>query len=139
MKKFYALTAAACVITLSACATSSVTETSFKADNSPTAVDVMKNGGTYTYVKADGPIYANSSAELAERFVGRHIDELPESVSSTKAVQDGNEVICRTEKRTHTRLRAKKVCAPRKEWDLHKDKAREMLRTKQITRRGGDS
>ena len=81
MKRIYALTTATLILSLTGCATSGVTESTLMADNSPTAVDVMKNGGTYTYTKSEGPIYANSSAELAERFVGRHVDELPEATS----------------------------------------------------------
>lgn len=121
---------------LSACATAP--QSSTDEAKKPTALDVMRNGGTYTYTKPTEPIYANSSAELAERFVGRHIDELPEAESSTKAVQDGNEVVCKVVGRTHTRLRKKKVCAPKKEWDLQKAKAQELARTKQVTRHSGD-
>lgn len=130
---------AVALIIMSACATApqtSTDEAKIEAKK-PTAVDVMRNGGTYTYTKPTEPIYANSSAELAERFVGRHIDELPEAQSSTKAVQNGDEVICKVVGRTHTRLRKKKVCAPKKEWDLQKAKAQEVARTKQITRRSG--
>lgn len=131
------------VIALTACATtvddSKTLEASSQVDpNAPTAVDVMKNGGTYEYRKPDAPIYANSSAELAERYVGRHVDELPEAEESTKAVQDKNEVVCKVVGRTHTRLRKKKVCAPKKEWDAMKAAAQDLTRTKQVTRRVGD-
>ena len=138
MKKASILTTAALILSLGGCATSQVTDSTLTADNSPTAVDVMKNGGTYEYSKSQGPVYANSSAELAARYVGRHVDELPEATSSTKAVQDPNEVVCQVVKRTHTRLREKKVCAPKKEWDLYKSQAQDVMRTKQITRQQGD-
>ena len=139
MKKIYALATSTLILSLAACATSSdpsVTKTAM--NTSPTAVDVMKNGGTYEYVKPDGPIYANSSAELAKRYVGRHVDELPEATSSSKAVQDGNEVVCKVVKQTRTRLREKKICAPRKEWDSYKSAAKDVMRQKQITRRETD-
>lgn len=136
IQTFLAGLAATSFLFLSACATAP--QSSTDEAKKPTALDVMKNGGTYTYTKPTEPIYANSSAELAERFVGRHIDELPEAESSTKAVQDGNEVVCKVVGRTHTRLRKKKVCAPKKEWDLQKAKAQELARTKQVTRRSGD-
>ncbi len=106
--------------------------------NSPTAHDVMKTGGTYEYRKPTGAIYANSSAELAERYAGRHIDELPEAESSRKAVDNMNRVICKEVSRTHTRLRTKKVCATRKEWDEHKSQAVRLTRDHQITSRAGD-
>lgn len=128
------------VTVLTACATTDTKKTLAASSpvnvSSPTATDVMQTGGTYEFVKPEAPIYANSSAELAERYVGRHVDELPEATSSRKAVQDKNEVVCKVIGRTHTRLRKKKVCAPRKEWDLHEAKAEELMRTKQITRRG---
>jgi hypothetical protein len=138
MKKIYVLTATTLVLALAGCATSQVTPSTLTADNSPTAVDVMRNGGTYKFVKPTEPIYANSSAELAKRYVGRHIDELPEATSATKAVQDPNEVVCKVVKRTHTRLRAKTICAPKKEWDLYKTQAQDTMRQKQITRFSGD-
>lgn len=135
-------TTSAAILALSACASTS-TPSQLAANsqldpNRPTAVDVMKSGGTYEYVKPTEPLYANSSAELAKQFVGRHKDELPEATESTKAVADANLVICRVVKRTHTRLRAKKVCAPKKEWDAYKQAAQDTVRQKQITRRGGD-
>ncbi len=126
------------ILALGACATSSTPTSEADFASEKTAYDVMKEGGTYEYTKPSEPIYANSSAELAERYVGRHIDELPEASSSVKAVQDGNEVVCKVVQRTHTRLREKKVCAPRKEWDLYKLQAKELARDKQITRAGGD-
>ena len=129
-------------VLLSACATTADEKTLAASspvdENSPTAVDVMKTGGTYEFVKPTEPIYANSSAELTERYVGRHVDELPEATSSTKAVQDKNEVVCKVVERTHTRLRKKKVCAPKKEWDAYKDAAQEVMRDKQVTRFEGN-
>lgn len=118
---------------LSACATAP--QSSTKEVRKPTAVDVMKNGGIYTYTKPTEPIYANSSAELAERFVGRHVDELPDAQSSTKAVQNGNEVVCKVVGRTHTRLRKKKICATKKESDLQKLKAKELMREQGVVRK----
>lgn len=132
------LTAAASILGLAACATTEDSTQLAEKDTRPTAVHVMKHGGTYEYSKPNAPIYANSSAELAEKFVGRHVDELPEATSSTKAVQDPNEVVCKVVKRTHTRLREKKVCAPKKEWDVYKSAAQDVMRQKQITRRQGD-
>lgn len=128
---------------LAACATTTDQNKTLAASSpveadKPTAVDVMRSGGTYEFVKPTEPIYANSSAELAEKYVGRHIDELPEADNTYKAVQDPNEVVCQIVKRTHTRLRAKKVCAPRKEWDAYRQAAKELARTKQITRLSGD-
>lgn len=128
---------------LAACATTADQNKTLAASSpvdasKPTAVDVMRSGGTYEFVKPTEPIYANSSAELAEKYVGRHVDELPEAQSSTKAVQDKNEVVCKVVHRTHTRLREKKVCAPRKEWDLYKSQAQDVMRQKQITRRASD-
>lgn len=125
------LTAITLGLLVTACASSSPV-------GKPTAVDVMKNGGTYEYTKPTGPIYANSSAELAERFVGRHVDELPEATAETKAVQDPNEVVCKVVKQTKTRLRKKKICAPKKEWDMYKAEASRTMKQKQITRRAGD-
>ncbi len=124
------LTAGAAVIAMmvSGCAT---TETS--AANAE-----MKSAVVETTPQDKNKIYANSSAELAERFVGRHVDELPDAESSTKAVQDGNEVVCKVVERTHTRLRKKKVCAPRKEWDLYKTEAARTTRDMQVTRRQSD-
>lgn len=144
MKKIvFTFSAMTALSLLAACATSADPEKTLAAssqvdDSKPTAIDVMRSGGTYEFAKPTEPIYANSSAELAEKYVGRHVDELPEAVSSSKAVQDPNEVVCQVVKRTHTRLRAKKVCAPRKEWDAYKSAAKDVLRTKQITRRSGD-
>lgn len=139
MKKIIlTIAAGASIFGLAACATTQDAQLTTSDDNRPTAVDVMKNGGTYEYIKPTGPIYANSSTELAKKYVGRHVDELPEATEATKAVQDPNEVVCKVVKRTHTRLREKKVCAPRKEWDLFKLQAKEVMRSKQITRAGGD-
>jgi hypothetical protein len=121
---------------MSACASTSMPET--QEASKPTAVDVMQNGGTYTYTKPKEPIYANSTKELQDQFMGRHIDELPEATTAHKAVQDPNEVVCEVVKRTSSRLRAKKVCAPRKEWDRHRAEARRLASQKQITRRVGD-
>lgn len=98
----------------------------------------MKMAATESAPRDKNKIYANSSAELAEQFVGRHVDELPDAESSTKAVQDGDEVVCKVVERTHTRLRKKKVCAPRKEWDLYKTEATRTTRDMQVTRRQGD-
>ncbi|MGJ8562665.1 MAG: hypothetical protein ACSHXY_03835 [Alphaproteobacteria bacterium] len=131
------LTAAASLLMLTACATAP-TSTSTADVKKPTAVDVMKSGGTYEYTKPTGPIYANSSSELAEKFVGRHVDELPETETSTKSVQNRNEVVCKEVSRTSSRLRSKKICAPRKEWDLYKSSAQNLTRSMQITRREGD-
>lgn len=124
---------------LAACATTAdektLAQSSMVDPDSPTAHDVMKSGGTYEYRKEKGDIYANSSAELQERYQGRHIDELPDAESSRKAVDNKNRVICKEVKRTHTRLRTKKVCAPRKEWDDHKAQAQKLTRDHQITSR----
>ena len=137
-KTLLTIAAAATLLGLGACATAQNSTQMAENDARPTAVHVMKHGGTYEYTKPTGPVYANSSAELAEKFVGRHVDELPEVTSSTKAVQDPNEVVCKVVGRTHTRLREKKVCAPKKEWDMYKSQAQDVMRQKQITRMQGD-
>ena len=106
-----------------------------------TAVEAMRDGGTYRYVDArdrSEPMKATSSAALQKHFMGRHIDELPEATTTRKAVQDPNEVVCEVVERTHTRLRAKKVCATRQEWDRHRDVAKEITRNKQTVGFEGD-
>ena len=74
----FKVSAIAAMFALSACATSTTLPSS-DADfiSEKTAHDVMKEGGTYEYQKPSEPVYANSSADLAKQYVGRHVYELP--------------------------------------------------------------
>lgn len=93
---------------------------------------------TQETAKTSEPMRANSTTELKKKYMGKHIDELPETTSSTKAVQDGDIVVCKKIKKTGSRLGSRKVCAPKKEWDRQKQEAKNMMRDKQTARRIGD-
>ncbi len=81
---------------------------------------------------------ANSTSQLQREMIGKHIDTLPEVESSTKAVDNPDRVVCKKIDRMGTRLRKRKVCATKKEWDQMKNDARLGVRGMQLTRGRSD-
>lgn len=86
---------------------------------------------------AAAPLTANSTASLKKEFMGKHVDELPEIERSNKAVDNPDRVICKEIERLGSRLRKRKVCATKKEWDQSKSGSVNAMRQMQTTR-GGD-
>lgn len=87
--------------------------------------------------KTAEPLTANSTAELKKNFQGKHIDELPDAEESTKAVDNPDRVVCKKIEKLGSRLRKRKVCATKKEWDQMKNGSVNAVRQMQLTR-GGD-
>lgn len=81
---------------------------------------------------------ANSSMALSKEFTGKHIDELPDVETSTKAVDNPDRVICKEIEKTGSRLRKRKVCATKKEWDYAKTQTVNAVRLMQVRRGAGD-
>lgn len=84
------------------------------------------------------PLTANSSGALKKEYMGKHVDELPEVESSTKAVDNPDRIVCKEIKKTGSRLRKRKVCATKKEWDNLKDSSARAVRQMQLTRARSD-
>ncbi|MGB0908464.1 MAG: hypothetical protein ACPGVT_13305 [Maricaulaceae bacterium] len=96
----------------------------------------MENG-TKT-ANADSTMTANSTAELKKKYDGKHIDSLPEVEESTKAVDNPDRVVCKKITKLGSRLKKRKVCATKKEWDRMKDNSVNSMRSMQLRRQGGD-
>ncbi len=81
---------------------------------------------------------ANSTSQLQREMVGKHIDTLPEAEESTKAVDNPDRIVCKKIARMGTRLRKRKVCATKKEWDQMKSDTVRGVRGMQLTRGRSD-
>lgn len=80
------------------------------------------------------PLTANSTASLKKEFQGKHIDQLPDAEEATKAVDNPDRVVCKKIERLGSRLRKRKVCATKKEWDMMKTNSVNAVRQMQVTR-----
>jgi len=63
---------------------------------------------------------------------------LPEAEESTKAVDNPDRIVCKKIERLGSRLRKRKVCATKKEWDQAKTNSVNAVRTMQLTRGRSD-
>ncbi len=81
---------------------------------------------------------ANSTSQFQREMVGKHIDQLPEAEESTKAVDNPDRIVCKKIARMGTRLRKRKVCATKKEWDQMKTDTTRAVRGMQLTRARSD-
>ena len=82
------------------------------------------------------PLTANSTAELKKNFQGKHIDQLPDAEESTKAVDNPDRVVCKKIDKLGSRIKKRKVCATKKEWDMMKTNSVNAVRQMQVTRAG---
>ena len=88
--------------------------------------------------KVSQPLTANSTGEFQRKMLGKHIDLLPEAEESTKAVDNPDRIVCKKIERLGSRLRKRKVCATKKEWDQAKSDTVRAVRTMQLTRGKGN-
>jgi len=84
------------------------------------------------------PVTANSTSQFQREMVGKHIDNLPEAEESTKAVDNPDRIVCKKIETIGSRLKKRKVCATKKEWDQKKTDSVNAVRQMQLTR-GGDT
>lgn len=102
------------------------------------AVFATPSFATDNKTKTAEPLTANSTAELKKKFQGKHIDQLPEAEEATKAVDNPDRVVCKKIDKLGTRLRKRKVCATKKEWDMMKTNSVNAVRQMQVTRNAVD-
>lgn len=112
---------------LSSALTIGFSSASFADDKSSKPAAAEKTEQAYT-------ITANSGGQVQRAFHGQHIDTLPDEESSTKAIDDPNRIVCQRVAQIGSRLRKRKVCATKKEWDLMKTQTVNTVRQMQVTR-----
>jgi len=84
------------------------------------------------------PMTANSTGQLQREMTGMHVDMLPETEESTKAVDNPDRIVCKKIERLGSRLKKRKVCATKKEWDQAKTNSVNAVRQMQLTRGRSD-
>ena len=83
-------------------------------------------------------ITANSTGQVQRAMTGMHIDNLPDEEESTKAVDNPNRIVCKKIEKLGSRLKKRKVCATKKEWDQAKSNTVNAVRQMQLTRGTSD-
>jgi hypothetical protein len=83
-------------------------------------------------------ITANSTGQVQRAMTGMHIDNLPDTEESTKAVDNPNRIVCKKIEKLGSRLKKRKVCATKKEWDMAKTNTVNAVRQMQLTRGRSD-
>ena len=110
------------LISLALCATSSV---ALAAD---TAAKKNKTD------KSTLQITANSTGQVQRAYTGLHVDNLPDEEESTKAVDNPDRIVCKKIETLGSRIKKRKVCATKKEWDRAKTETVNAVRQMQVTR-----